>query len=161
MTVSIGISSLTAIGNLLYTLTELSLVITVHRLFEDGSLPQLLQRFQLRPYGDSTMSRIGEGTVTAAATVRLDQSLVCTVRNSKESGQDTIVILDIRDSGYLEDSVRYITPGTSHMRAAGCSEDHSYVAIGGRDGGGLIVFDREWKRLAQLDLPSIARILWL
>jgi len=147
----------TKTGKLLYIVGEMSVQVSVHTLPVPGTAKsQCLQRLPINPPSDN----VHVHEMLSSAIKLWNGKLLCSNRDSPAPERDAIAIFDIAEDGMLN-TPQFIWPGVSHIREMAPSPDGRFLCVGGRDGGGVVVFDRKWKVLARGEVKRLAIPVWM
>jgi 6-phosphogluconolactonase len=94
--------------------------------------------------------------------------LVCTNRDSPNPEGDALALFSVDDDGKVErTSQGWITGVGKHLRGMAVDREGRFVAVAGRDGGGLTIFERDsekglaLKEVAKIDVEQVVAPLWI
>jgi len=94
--------------------------------------------------------------------------LICTNRDSPNPEGDAIALFSVDDHGKVERTEQgWITGVGKHLRGMSTDKEGRYIAVAGRDGGGLTIFERDTekgltlKEVAQLDVEHVVCPVWI
>jgi 6-phosphogluconolactonase (cycloisomerase 2 family) len=94
--------------------------------------------------------------------------LICTNRDSPNSEGDAIATFSVDDDGTVERTEQgWITGVGRHLRGMAADKEGKYVAVAGRDGGGLVIFERDakeglrLKEVASIEVDKVVCPLWI
>ncbi|OWT36238.1 hypothetical protein C362_05933 [Cryptococcus neoformans Bt1] len=159
-------------GTHIYVVNELSSQLTIHTLPKDGP-SQLINRFSMLPEGDKAESRpTGASEIILLPPTRPGGPLllITSNRDSPVFDTDTLSLFsvsstdgaDVRrtEKGWMEGIGR-------HLRGVGADESKKWVAVLGRDGGGLKIFERDGRdglhlnEVTKLEVENTVMPLWV
>lgn len=94
--------------------------------------------------------------------------LICTNRDSPNPEGDAIATFSVDDNGNVERTEQgWITGVGKHLRGMAADEEGKYVAVAGRDGGGLVILERDakegltLKEVASIEVDKVVCPLWI
>ena len=94
--------------------------------------------------------------------------LICTNRDSPNPEGDAIALFSVDDDGTVERTEQgWITGIGKHLRGMSADKEGKYLAVAGRDGGGLTIFERDQekglalKEVAKLAVEKVVCPLWI
>lgn len=94
--------------------------------------------------------------------------LLATNRDSPNLQGDSIALFRVDDEGTVSRTDNpFIVTGGKHLRGAGASGDGHWVLVAGRDGGGVVMFERvgedglNLKQVARVQLDKVVCPLWI
>ncbi|WVQ79088.1 hypothetical protein IAT38_001182 [Cryptococcus sp. DSM 104549] len=148
-------------GSHIYILNEISSVLTVHTLPAEGP-SSLVKRFSLLPAGDDGAPRqTGASEIILLPPTRPDGPLllIASNRDSPVSPTDTLALFSVSSTDGAD--VQWTKEGWiggigRHLRGVGADASGRWVAVLGRDGGGLKMFERVGED--GLELREVARL---
>ncbi|KIR32568.1 hypothetical protein I352_04993 [Cryptococcus deuterogattii MMRL2647] len=159
-------------GTHIYVVNELSSQLTIHTLPKDGP-SRLINRFSMLPEGDKAESRpTGASEIILLPSTRPGGPLllITSNRDSPVFETDTLALFsvsptdgaDVRrtEKGWMEGIGR-------HLRGVGADESGKWVAVLGRDSGGLNIFERDGadgldlNEVAKLEVENTVMPLWV
>jgi len=174
----------------LYTLCELSSTLVTHSLSplpdkqavsEDGAPntggvaqsgpPVCISRHSILPPADKdNQSKMlaSEILLLPSPTSGCKHLLICSNRDSPNPEGDAIALFSVDDDGTVERTEQgWITGIGKHLRGMSADKEGKYVAVSGRDGGGLTIFERDQekvlklKEVAKLEVEQVVCPLWI
>jgi 6-phosphogluconolactonase (cycloisomerase 2 family) len=146
--------SISAAGEFLYILGEISCQVSVHTLpFPGTGESKCIQRIPIYPPSDAV--HLAQIPMLASALKMKDGKLLATNRQSRWPERDAIAIVGINDDASLSPPL-YHWPGLTHMRELSWSPDGRFLCAAGRDAGGVVMLDRNWNVVAGLDMDNVA-----
>ena len=177
-------------GTHLYTLCELSSTLVTHTLpplpanldvTKEGNpiapipgqpgAPMSISRHSILPPADSeNQSKMlaSEIRLLPSLTPSGKHLLICTNRDSPNSEGDAIALFSVDDDGTVErTSQGWITGIGKHLRGMAADKEGRFVAVAGRDGGGLTIFERDsetgltLQQVAKIDVEQVVAPLWI
>lgn len=151
---------------------ELSSQLTIHTLPKDGP-SQLIDRFSMLPEGDQAESRpTGASEIILLPSTRPGGPLllITSNRDSPVFEKDTLALFSVSSTDGAD--VRRTQKGWMegigrHLRGIGADESGKWVAVLGRDSGGLNIFERNGadglvlKEVAKLEVENTVMPLWV
>jgi 6-phosphogluconolactonase (cycloisomerase 2 family) len=94
--------------------------------------------------------------------------LICTNRDSPNPEGDAIATFSVDDNGTVERTEQgWITGVGKHLRGMAADKEGKFVAVAGRDGGGLVIFERDsedgltLKEVARIEVDKVVCPLWI
>lgn len=94
--------------------------------------------------------------------------LICTNRDSPNSEMDALALFSVGDEGKVERTEQgWITGVGRHLRGMLPDREGRFVAVAGRDGGGVKIFERDQdtglslKQVAELEVEQVVVPLWI
>lgn len=94
--------------------------------------------------------------------------LICTNRDSPNQEGDAIATFAVDDDGAVERTEQgWITGVGRHLRGMAADKEGKLVAVAGRDGGGLVIFERDneegltLREVARLEVDKVVCPLWI
>jgi 6-phosphogluconolactonase len=94
--------------------------------------------------------------------------LICTNRDSPNPEGDAVALFSVDDEGKVERTEQgWIMGVGKHLRGMSADKEGKYVAVAGRDGGGLTIFERDLekgltlKEVAKLEVEQVVCPLWI
>ncbi|KAK8861761.1 hypothetical protein IAR55_002584 [Kwoniella newhampshirensis] len=162
-------------GTHIYVLNEISSQLTVHTLPPEGGPSELIKRFSMLPASDNGSPReTGGAEIVLLPSIRPDGPLmlIASNRDSPSSDTDTLALFAVSgtDGAEVERTKEGWYAGIGrHLRGvSGDDQGARYVAVLGRDHGGLKVFERvgedglQLKEVAKLeDIEKAVVPLWI
>jgi 6-phosphogluconolactonase len=174
----------------LYTLCELSSTLVTHTLpglpekqavSKDGTpilpgaglpgAPICISRHSILPPADKdnqTKMLASEILLLPSPVPGGKHLLICTNRDSPNPEGDAIALFSVDDDGKVERTEQgWITGIGKHLRGMSADKEGKYVAVAGRDGGGLTIFERDQekgltlKEVAKLEVEKVVCPLWI
>jgi 6-phosphogluconolactonase len=94
--------------------------------------------------------------------------LICTNRDSPNPEGDAIATFTVDDDGTVERTDQsWITGVGRHLRGMAADKEGKLVAVAGRDGGGVVIFERDndngltLNEVARIDVDKVVCPLWI
>lgn len=167
-------SALTRVETHLYTLCEVSSTLVAHRfppLGSEGQRSTVISRHSILPPAD----RDNQAKMLASEIILLPSLspggkhlLICTNRDSPNTEGDAIALFSVDEDGSVERTKQgWITGLGKHLRGMLPDKEGRFVAVAGRDGGGLKVFERDQEtgltlvQVAEMDVGQVVVPLWI
>jgi 6-phosphogluconolactonase (cycloisomerase 2 family) len=94
--------------------------------------------------------------------------LICTNRDSPNPEGDAIALFSVDDDGQVKRTEQgWVTGVGKHLRGMAADKEGRYVAVAGRDQGGLVLFERDREKgltlieVARIDVDHVVCPLWI
>lgn len=152
-------------GTHLYTLCELSSTLVVHTFSLTGA--ETISRHSILPPADAENGAemlASEILLLPSTSPKGKHLLLCTNRDSPNPEGDAIALFAVAQDGSVERTEQQWIMGVGrHLRGMLVDKEGKFVAVAGRDGGGLTIFERDdlsLTQVAQLDVDNVVVPLW-
>ena len=171
----IWVEELMRVGTHIYTLCELSSTLVVHP-FSPGSESTDQQKGPISRHSILPPADSSNGPKMLASEIILLPShnggkhlLVCTNRDTPNNEGDALALFSVGDDGSVERTEQGWVEGVGrHLRGMLPDKSGQWVAVAGRDEGGVTIFERDVSgtglrldKVAHLEVDQVVVPLWI
>jgi 6-phosphogluconolactonase (cycloisomerase 2 family) len=137
-------------GSVMYVLNEVASTMSVYK---DGNW---ISTYPVYPPSDKEHL----DKMTAGEIIMLGNKIIASNRDSPSEKGDAMAIFTVKEDGMV-DNVEYVWPNAKTLRGMSASPDGKWICVAGRNGGGVVMLDRDFKEVARLNVPMVTCPVWM